>query len=273
MAEAHLGRMFDIHGGGIDLIFPHHENEIAQSRCAHGTPLMARYWMHNGFLQVEGEKMSKSLGNFITLREVLQQPVVGHQPFCLDGRWAALDRKFNGLAAKLLMLRTHYRQPINWTKHGFIQTQHDLRGYLDALQRARRAEPAQSFPREADAAFVRDPEVLDALNDDLNTALASNLLAQRIKNGRFDQAWAAMHMLGLIDDSLLAAQDYLQFERRLDNAPTIAALVAARNAARKAHDFGKADHIRDELARMGIGLKDTRDPVTGEMTTSWELKR
>jgi cysteinyl-tRNA synthetase len=272
MAEAHLGRMFDIHGGGIDLIFPHHENEIAQSRSAHGTPLMARYWMHNGFLQVEGEKMSKSLGNFITLREVLQQPVAGHQAFCLEGPWAALDRTFNGLAAKLLMLRTHYRQPINWTKHGFIQAQHDLRGYLEALQRARRAEPAQSFPHQADAAFTRDPEVLGALNDDLNTALASNLLAQRIKNDRFDQAWAAMHMLGLIDDSLLA-QDYLQFERRLDNAPTIAALVAARDAARKAHDFGEADRIRDELARMGIGLKDTRNPVTGEMTTSWELKR
>jgi cysteinyl-tRNA synthetase len=273
MAEAHLGRMFDIHGGGIDLIFPHHENEIAQSRSAHGTPLMARYWMHNGFLQVEGEKMSKSLGNFITLREVLQQPVAGQQGFLPEGPWAALDRKFNGLAAKLLMLRTHYRQPINWTRHGFIQAQHDLHGYLDALQRARSAEPAERFPQRADVAFTRDPEVLGALNDDLNTALASNLLAQRIKNGRFDQAWAAMHMLGLIDDGLLASQDYLQFERRLDNAPDIAALIDARNAARKARDFGKADRIRDELARMGIALKDARDPVTGETTTSWELKR
>ena len=127
------------------------------------------------------------------------------------------------------------------------------------------------MPQRADAAYTRDPEVLGALNDDLNTALASNLLAQRIKSGRLDQAWAAMHMLGLIDDGLLAARDYLQFERRLDNAPAIAALIDARNAARKARDFGEADRIRDELARMGIGLKDARDPVTGEMTTSWEL--
>jgi cysteinyl-tRNA synthetase len=230
---------------------------------------MARYWMHNGFLQVEGEKMSKSLGNFITLREVLQQPIVGHQAFHPEGPWAALDRKFNGLAAKLLMLRTHYRQPINWTRQGFIQAQHDLRGYLDALQRAGSVEP---FPQREDAAFTRDAEVLGALNDDLNTALASNLLAQRIRNGRFDQAWAAMHMLGLIDDGLLARQDYLQFERRLNNAPAVAALIDARNAARKALDFGEADRIRDQLARMGIRLKDTRDTVTGEMTTSWELK-
>src|SRR5262249_52571137 len=198
MAEAHLGPMFDIHGGGIDLIFPHHENEIAQSRSAHGTPLMARYWLHNGFLQVEGEKMSKSLGNFITLHEVLQQPVAGLQAFCPEGPWAALDRKFNGLAAKLLMLRTHYRQPINWTRQGFVQAQHDLRGYLEALLRggAGQAEPPAD---RAEAAFLRDPEVLGALHDDLNTALASNLLAQRIKTGRLDQAWAAMAMLGLID--------------------------------------------------------------------------
>ena len=96
MAEKHLGDEFDIHGGGIDLVFPHHENEIAQSRCAHDTPLMARFWLHNGFLQVEGEKMSKSLGNFITIHDLLQD-------------WPGEVIRFN-------MLRTHYRQPIDWTR-------------------------------------------------------------------------------------------------------------------------------------------------------------
>ena len=97
MAEKHLGPEFDIHGGGIDLVFPHHENEIAQSRCAHKTPVMARYWLHNGFLQVEGEKMSKSLGNFITIHDLLKE-------------WPGEVVRFN-------MLRTHYRQPIDWTKN------------------------------------------------------------------------------------------------------------------------------------------------------------
>ena len=98
---------FDIHGGGIDLMFPHHENEIAQSRCAHGTPVMANYWLHNGFLQVEGEKMSKSLGNFVTIRELLDKPIRA---------WGtAGGRSVRALLGVLAMLMTHYRQPIDWT--------------------------------------------------------------------------------------------------------------------------------------------------------------
>jgi cysteinyl-tRNA synthetase len=271
MAEKHLGEVFDIHGGGIDLVFPHHENEIAQSRSAHGTPLLARYWMHNGFLLVEGEKMSKSLGNFITLREALEQPVAGNV-FDAQGPWGALDRKFNGLAAKLLMLRTHYRQPINWTSDGFIQAQNDLIGFLEALQHGRGGEPSDLRRRSRDAARLPDAEVLGALNDDLNTALASNLLAQRIKHNRLDEALAAMNMLGLLDDELIA-NDYLRFERRLDNEPAIVALVAARNVARKARNFAEADRIREQLAGMGIRLKDAKDPVSGEITTAWELQR
>ncbi len=106
MAWKHLGETFDIHGGGIDLVFPHHENEIAQSRCAFHTPVMANYWMHNGFLQVEGEKMSKSLGNFVTIRELLKD-------------WP-------GEVVRFTMLQTHYRQPINWTVAGLREAQKNL---------------------------------------------------------------------------------------------------------------------------------------------------
>jgi cysteinyl-tRNA synthetase len=261
MAETHLGPVFDIHGGGIDLVFPHHENEIAQSRCAHGTPLMARYWMHNGFLLAEGEKMSKSLGNFITLRQVLEQPVAAHA-VKQQGSWRALDRKFNGMAAKLCMLRTHYRQPINWTQQGFLQARHDLMGFLAALQGGPNAPPA-----------APDAEVLAALGDDLNTALATNLLAQRIKHGRREEALAAMHMLGLVDRELLAAKDYPRLEERVADEPVIVDRIAARTAARKAGDFAEADRIRSELAAIGIRLKDAKDPVSGEVTTSWEVMR
>jgi cysteinyl-tRNA synthetase len=105
MAWKHLGETFDIHGGGIDLVFPHHENEIAQSRCAFHSEVMANFWMHNGFLQVEGEKMSKSLGNFVTIRELISTSIFGGE------QWPPQ-------ALRLAMLRTHYRQPIDWTVRG-----------------------------------------------------------------------------------------------------------------------------------------------------------
>ena len=113
MSGALLGETFDIHGGGIDLVFPHHENEIAQSRCAFHTPVMANYWMHNGFLQVEGEKMSKSLGNFVTVRELLER--VGN------------GRKWGEIDSTSIMLLTHYRQPLDWTSHGLEDARKSLR--------------------------------------------------------------------------------------------------------------------------------------------------
>src|SRR5215203_1009972 len=151
MSWKHLGETFDIHGGGIDLVFPHHENEIAQSRCAFDTPLMANFWMHNGFLQVEGEKMSKSLGNFFTIREVLAD--------------------WQGDVVRLAMLSSHYRQPINCTVKGLEEAEKALANFFDAAS-------ADAEPRPA-------PGVLEALADDLNTPKAiSEMHALRNAAGR-----------------------------------------------------------------------------------------
>ncbi len=147
MAEKHLGPVFDIHGGGIDLVFPHHENEIAQSRCAHGTPVMARTWLHNGFLQVEGEKMSKSLGNFITIHELLDEKKFG------GSQW-------HGLVIRLAMLGTHYRQPIDWTADRLVQARATLMDFADLLH-------------DVEPAAEPHPDVIHALSDDLNTPSAA----------------------------------------------------------------------------------------------------
>src|SRR5262247_426624 len=138
MSWKHLGETFDIHGGGIDLVFPHHENEIAQSRCAFHTPVMANTWMHNGFLQIEGEKMSKSLGNFFTIRDLLTD-------------WP-------GDVIRVAMLSSHYRQPINWTLKGLEEAEKTLAGWFDAAAGEAEARPA--------------PSVVEALADDLNTPKA-----------------------------------------------------------------------------------------------------
>src|ERR1700744_5442567 len=138
MSAAYLGDVFDIHGGGLDLIFPHHENEIAQSRCAHGTPTMANYWLHNGFLEVEGEKMSKSLGNFVTIRELLND-------------WP-------GEVLRLNMLKTHYRSPIDWTLKGLEESKRVIDSWYDIVGDGTQATGSA------------DEDVLSLLGDDLNTS-------------------------------------------------------------------------------------------------------
>ena len=120
MSWKHLGEAFDIHGGGIDLVFPHHENEVAQTRCSFGTPAMANVWMHNGFLQVEGEKMSKSLGNFVTINELLATDVFG-------------GRSWSGEVLRLAMLKTHYRQPIDWTVRALEESRGNMHAWRSAL--------------------------------------------------------------------------------------------------------------------------------------------
>ncbi len=228
MTEAHFGETFDIHGGGIDLIFPHHENEIAQSTCAHDRAPFVNYWMHNGFLQVEGEKMSKSLGNFITVDDFL-------------GDWP-------GEVFRLQMLMTHYRQPINWTA---------------AASREAKTVLDKWYALAGDAAPDADPHegVLDALRDDLNTPLAITRLHEVAGRGEAGVLKAAMGFLGFRD---LTAEAWTALDTaKLGIDPAeVEALIEERLAARAAKDFGRADQIRDDLAARGVSLKDGPDGTT-----------
>lgn len=260
MAEQHLGQVFDIHGGGIDLVFPHHENEIAQSRCAHGTPTMANFWLHNGFLQVEGEKMSKSLGNFVTIRELL-------------------DQGWDGRVLRYAMLKSHYRQPINWTRKGLQESALELHRF------ARNILSTNRFPS------LQSKEFIDALADDLNTP---NAIAEMHRLGApygkrgvgtivADEEVERSNALLSNAFSLLGFGEIKDFDvnrmfarmhgaTRVDEA-AVAARIEARNAARKAKNFKEADRIRDELSTMGIQLKDAKNPATGEIVTTWDVKR
>ena len=159
MSWKHLGEEFDIHGGGIDLVFPHHENEIAQSRCAFHTPVMANYWMHNGFLQVEGEKMSKSLGNFVTIHELLHTSKFG------SNHW-------HGYVLRLAMLMTHYRQPIDWTIERLVEARRTLKAWIDC---------AEGFDENPVPVPV---ELISALSDDLNTPAMLNVMHQLYRETR-----------------------------------------------------------------------------------------
>ena len=255
MSEAHLGITFDIHGGGHDLIFPHHENEIAQSECAHHGAPFVRMWMHNGFLTVNGEKMSKSLGNFFTVRDLL-------------GKWPAE-------AIRLLLLKTHYRAPLDFTEDGLRQAKVELDRFYNALQKfdpgARLYDVATGLSAPVD--------VMDALSDDLNTPLAVARLHEHA-NAAFQSA-SVSHEPGPQVTALFAGGRQLGLFAQRPAAwfkggagatgagaagPTdaeIDAQIAARLAARKARNFKEADRIRDELKAQGVLLED------GPKGTTW----
>ncbi|MGA9603833.1 MAG: cysteine--tRNA ligase [Methyloceanibacter sp.] len=242
LAQPH---MFDIHGGGIDLVFPHHENEVAQSRCANATPIMAQVWMHNGFLQVEGEKMAKSVGNFVTVHELLQD-------------WP-------GEAIRLNMLMTHYRQPLNWTEAGLREAKRMLDHWYELT-----ADTASEGMLCADT--------LAAIEDDLNTPKAVAAIhelrqaAAHGSNGAARSLKVSAQLLGLLQQDAQEWADWRPPSFTQDDA-RIASFIDARNAARAAKNFKEADRIRGELEAMGIMLKDAKDPKTGELVTTWEVAR
>jgi cysteinyl-tRNA synthetase len=260
MAAAYLGDIFDIHGGGLDLIFPHHENEIAQSRCAHGTSTMANYWMHNGFLEVEGAKMSKSLGNFVTIRELLAR-----RP---NPRWGEILR-FN-------MLRTHYRQPIDWTEAGLMESEFNYGKLRDAVRNANRLKikPSQA--------------VLRSLSDDLNTPAmfaelyrlasaarsasssaphdAANELAGSLQLLGFDKAIDYIRSDDIRGDIDRARREVDAREKGID-PKYLDDLLESRSKARARKDFTESDRIRDQFAAMGVVIKDSKDGTT------WEIAR
>jgi len=252
MSNRYLGAEFDIHGGGQDLIFPHHENEIAQSRCSHGTDIMAKYWMHNGYLMSEGEKMSKSLGNFYTVHDLLDE--------------------FPGEAIRLALLKTHYRQPLNFTRDGIREAKAELDRFYSALRKV------------ADVALIEGPdmEMLDGsddapvrviLEDDLNTPRAIGHLHRLLgdlNRAKDENARAAMKgvLLGQAELLGLLQQDPEAWFKGGDagqggpNEADIDALIAQRTQARADKNFAESDRIRDELAERGIILEDAAGTTT-----------
>jgi cysteinyl-tRNA synthetase len=292
MAWRYLGETFDIHGGGIDLVFPHHENEIAQSRCAFHTPLMANAWMHNGFLQVEGEKMAKSAGNFVTIHELLE--------------------KWHGGAVRLAMLQTHYRQPINWTVARLIDATKELSEWVAPITST--IFEQVRFDHEK-GTIQPDHGVIEALADDVNTSDAITRLRQLHAEGKQDASvavklFSTCCFLGLLTPettgaflpgaaagaTILAryknvinqlkiahanklaatengAREFLrkygmQVNFRADGYPVVTAqdqsdivqnLINQRAAARERKDWGESDRIRNELLAMGVHLKDNPD--------------
>ncbi|MEN3930485.1 cysteine--tRNA ligase [Microvirga sp. W0021] len=237
MSWKHLGETFDIHGGGIDLVFPHHENEIAQSRCCFGTSVMANVWMHNGFLQVEGEKMSKSLGNFITIREALAD-------------WPGEVLRFN-------MLRTHYRQPFDWTVRGLEESEKILNRWYALL-------------KEFDVSSIKpslSAKVIEALADDLNTPKAIAELHGLDSSGQKEELIANLRALGFLKDTLEQWAARRASVVSVD-ADAVEALIAERKQARADKNWAESDRLRDALAAMGVVVKDNKDG-----TTTWEVSR
>jgi cysteinyl-tRNA synthetase len=230
MSWKHLGEVFDIHGGGIDLVFPHHENEIAQTRCAFGHNVMANVWMHNGFLQVEGQKMSKSLGNFLTINELLRD-------------WPGDVLRFN-------MLRTHYRQPIDWTLKSLEESSRILQGFFK-----------NAGVVHAEAGKISEP-VFEALSDDLNTPKAIAELHALDRPRAQNELGETLKALGFTG-KLASPQAEIALDEKAVNA-----LITARLEVRNAKNWAESDRLRDELAKMGVAIKDNKDG-----TTSWEIKR
>ncbi len=241
MIERHLGTSIDIHGGGNDLKFPHHENEIAQSRCAHDGAPLARYWVHNGFVEIDAEKMSKSLGNVLLVRDLLT--------------------RHPGEAIRLALMRTKYREPLSWNEALIDEARRQLDRLYGALERL------DGLDIE-DAAIAPPPEFCAAMDDDLNTprAIAVTMeLAGAVNRATGDAELrrAGALLLGAGRELGLMRHTPAEWFRHAGSTDVdtaaVEALIAARTEARGARDWARADGIRDELAAMGVTILDGPD--------------
>jgi cysteinyl-tRNA synthetase len=220
-----LGESFDIHGGGNDLQFPHHENEVAQSRCAHPHGDFAKVWMHNEMLQVEGKKMSKSLGNFFTVRDLLDAGVLGE-------------------VIRYVMLSTHYRKPMDWTEAKAKEAERTLRKWYAKVEKA-------------DVTAGLPSEILEALAEDLNTPKALSILHDFSSSDRISELAISMQLLGLMGDrppSWATAPD-------IDLSEYQAMLAEAREVAMQTKDFSKVDQIKSRLLNAGVEVRMSKDGV------------
>jgi cysteinyl-tRNA synthetase len=240
MSTKYLGATFDIHGGGADLKFPHHENEIAQSCCAYPGSQFARYWVHNGFLTVEGEKMSKSLGNFMTVHDLL-------------------EKKIKGEVIRCALLATHYSKPLDWTEKAVSDAEKMLKKLYKAASKNSGGKwyypPTQINEKDLDEQFI------EALRDDLNTPKAFSILHKLADNGDSAKLQACASMLGLVTEA------YNEHEQGNLDKSFIEQQIILRITARLSKNWAESDRIRNELAAQGIILKDNPDG-----TTSWERK-
>ena len=242
MSEKYLGQMFDIHGGGQDLTFPHHENEIAQSESCNDKKF-ANFWMHNGFLSIEGEKMSKSLGNYITINE--------------------LKNRYQGDVIRLNMLLTHYRQPLNWTEKGLKESKKTLDKWYKIIE-------TNNQNLQQDHKNI-SKKMIGALADDVNTPLAISELHQLYKaandgdNKALNAFYNSCKFLGILNSSYNDWNTWQPSDTNLDEN-LINELIAKRNQARNSKDFSEADRIRDELLNLGVILQDK------DGKTTWKLK-
>ncbi|HBE09301.1 MAG TPA: cysteine--tRNA ligase, partial [Lachnospiraceae bacterium] len=252
MSKKYIGGTIDIHAGGEDLIFPHHENEIAQSEAANDAEF-ARYWMHNGFLRINNEKMSKSLGNFFTVREICE--------------------KYDPQVVRFFMLSAQYRSPLNFSEDLIIAAKNGLERILTSAEKLRDVIANAAAPAELQAG---EQEVIDgikpyvekfeaAMDDDLNTADAVSVIFEYVKyvNTNVNSASSKALAEALYKElSVLAEVLGIILEKKDDDLDSeVEALIAERQQARKDKNFAKADEIRDKLLAMGIELKDTREGV------------
>ena len=237
MSKELLGDTFDIHGGGIDLAFPHHENELAQSLCANPGKNFAKYWLHNGMLTVEGNKMSKSLGNFVTVRELLE-----------DG--------ISGDAIRLALISSHYRQPLDWTKKRLNECSDAIKRWKDLVL-------------EKKETGIHSNEFLEAIYDDLNTPKAISVMHSLAKNGDYEGLLASLGFMGFLDTRNAENKPEIETEVK----KLVETLIERRKKAKLDKNFELSDHLRDALSDAGVIIKDLKDGVVWEFSDEFNISK